>query len=134
MRLTAIREVKHRNCVLLYGLYKESDSLFLVMEILSLGSLDKFLEDNEGDINVDDLKMMCVHIARGMNYLHSKNILHNDLAVRNVLLTKNDREKDGKYLLKVSDFGLSFASEQQYIYGTQSIKMPVRQIITPNDN
>ena len=64
---------------------------------------------------------MCVHIARGMNYLHSKNILHNDLAVRNVLLTKNDREKDGKYLLKVSDFGLSFSSKEDYIYQIQKI-------------
>ena len=75
-----------------------------------MGSLDTFLEENEGEIGAYDLTMMCVHIARGMNYLHSKNILHNDLAVRNVLLTKNDREKDGKYLLKVSDFGLSFSS------------------------
>ena len=120
------RDLKHRNCVLLYGMYEDNQSLFLVMEIMSLGSLDKFLEENEGDIHTDDLRMMCVHIARGMYYLHSRNVLHNDLAVRNVLLTKNDRPNDGKYLLKVSDFGLSFASEQQYIYGTQSLKVPIR--------
>ena len=38
-----------------------------------------------------------------------------------MLLTKNDREKDGKYLLKVSDFGLSFASKEDYIYQIQKI-------------
>ena len=36
------------------------------MEILSLGSLDTFLEENEGEIGAYDLTMMCVHIARGM--------------------------------------------------------------------
>ena len=38
-----------------------------------------------------------------------------------MLLTKNDREKDGKYLLKVSDFGLSFSSKEDYIYQIQKI-------------
>lgn len=91
------------------------------MEMMPLGSLDAFLEHNEGAIDTKELQMMCVHIARGMSFLHSKDILHNDLATRNVLLTKNDRENDGKYLLKVSDFGLSFTSPENYIYGSSKI-------------
>jgi serine/threonine protein kinase len=109
---------------LFYGLYKEQDSVFIVMELLPLGSLDNFLTDNEGGLETRDLLMMCVHISRGMSYLHSKNIVHNDLSARNVLLTKNDRETDGKYLLKVCDFGLSFASAQNYIYNTTTQQIP----------
>jgi serine/threonine protein kinase len=59
-----------------------------------------------------------------MTYLHSKDILHNDLAARNVLLTKNDIDNDGKYLLKISDFGLATFSSQKYIYGSQASKIP----------
>ena len=44
-------------------------------------------------------------IARGMEYLHSKNITHGDLKANNVLLqtqaTKNN------FVAKVADFGLS---------------------------
>jgi serine/threonine protein kinase len=110
--------------VLLYGLFQENSRLYVVMEMLSLGSLKDFLEENEGGIDPQELQMMCVHIARGMSYLHSQNLLHNDLATRNVLLTNNDRDGDGKYLLKVSDFGLSTISSSQYNYGDQSVKIP----------
>ncbi len=98
------------------------------MEMLGLGSLDGFLEKNQGILTEEDLLWMSLHVARGLAYLHSKKILHNDLAARNVLLTKNDRENDGKYLLKVSDFGLSVANEayQQYFVASNSTKIPVR--------
>jgi serine/threonine protein kinase len=59
------------------------------MEYLPLGSLDGFLEANHGNIDEKELTFMSVHIARGMSYLHSKDILHNDLAARNALITKN---------------------------------------------
>jgi serine/threonine protein kinase len=94
----------------------------VVMEMLSLGSLDLFLEENEGQIEEKDLQMMCVHIARGMAYLHSVDLLHNDLAARNVLVTLNDSKEDGKYLVKVSDFGLSkFSSAKSTMVSNQGV-------------
>jgi serine/threonine protein kinase len=110
----------------MYGLYKQNDQFFLVMEYLPLGSLDEFLENNTM-LDKTELGWMCFHVARGMAYLHSKDILHNDLAARNLLVTKNDFERDGKYLLKVSDFGLSFtASKGSYVYGSTEAALPVR--------
>ena len=41
-----------------------------------------------------------VHLFQGMQYLHDKNIVHRDLATRNVLVTKDEN-------MKISDFGLS---------------------------
>jgi serine/threonine protein kinase len=47
---------------------------------------------------------MMVDVARGILYIHNRDILHNDLSARNVLVSKN---AEGKYLLKITDFGLS---------------------------
>ncbi len=111
----------------MYGLFKSEveKTTMLVMEHVSLGSLDKFLDENEDTLDTE-LTWMCVHIARGMTYLHSSKILHNDLAARNVLLTKNDRENEGKYLPKISDFGLAFQGETKgpYIYKTGNVLIP----------
>jgi serine/threonine protein kinase len=94
----------------MYGLFKSEveKTTMLVMEHVSLGSLDEFLGEKADVLDLKELEWMCVHIARGMSYLHSCNILHNDLAARNVLLTINDKQNEGKYLPKISDFGLAF--------------------------
>lgn len=41
-----------------------------------------------------------------MEYLASKNIVHRDLALRNVLVTSSVDGR-GKYLAKIADFGMS---------------------------
>ena len=42
--------------------------------------------------------------AAGMAYLHDRNIIHCDLALRNLLVSSSS---DSKYLVKVADFGMS---------------------------
>jgi serine/threonine protein kinase len=104
MKTDFYRQLRHRNCVLMYGLFKnEMDKTMLVTEHVPLGSLDKFLDENTG-LDLTELQWMCVHIARGMTYLHSLAILHNDLAAKHIMLTINDKANQGKYLPKISDF------------------------------
>lgn len=56
-----------------------------------------------------DLLNWSYQIASGMHYLTSRNILHNDLAARNVLLCED-------YAVKISDFGLARRMNEQQIY------------------
>ncbi len=51
-------------------------------------------------ITTTDLVSWLFQMARGMNYLSSKKVLHGDLAARNVLLC------DGN-IIKICDFGLA---------------------------
>ena len=71
--------------------------------------------DDEGQsqrISTRDLISWSFQIARGMDYLASKKVLHGDLAARNILLAE-----DG--VVKVADFGLARQLYQEYDYKKQ---------------
>ena len=73
--------------------------------------------DNQGatgnnSFSTRDLINWSVQIARGMDYLVSKKVLHGDLAARNVLLAD-----DG--VVKVADFGLARQLYNDYDYKKQ---------------
>ncbi|KAL6059452.1 Protein kinase, ATP binding site,Tyrosine-protein kinase, active site,Protein kinase domain,Protein [Balamuthia mandrillaris] len=104
----------HTNVMQLFGVSMEGSTPWcLVMEYLAQGNLLHFLQQSANDTNKTTLERnktavrMAREIAAGMHHLHSENIVHRDLAARNVLLT-------GDLTVKVADFGLSTASEEEH--------------------
>eukprot|EP00903_Cladosiphon_okamuranus_P008860 g8483.t2 len=63
-----------------------------------------------GSIPTQEKAAMLYDVARGLQYLHIKRIVHGDLKSTNVLVFENNR-------LKVSDFGLIALRESQSGYG-----------------
>ena len=57
-----------------------------------------------------------------MAYLEENHVIHRDLSLRNILISK---QPDGRYIAKVSDFGLSRIAEKGY-YKTDDKTMPVK--------
>ncbi|XP_029951469.1 tyrosine-protein kinase JAK2-like isoform X2 [Salarias fasciatus] len=75
----------------------------IVMELMEMDSVLKLLE-KLAESPQRPLAFRIVHeVALGMNFLHSKNIVHQDLKPSNVLLTDDLR-------VKLADFGLSRVS------------------------
>ena len=72
------------NVVLLLGFC--IDPLSVVTEFLERGSLYNYLR-SEQQIDVKTKTKMIVGIAKGMLHIHLENIVHRDLATRNVLLS-----------------------------------------------
>jgi serine/threonine protein kinase len=58
-----------------------------------------------------------------MLYLHSNNIIHRDLALRNLLVAPSP-DPNEKYTIKISDFGMSKNSSSEYY--TSESELPIR--------
>jgi len=57
-----------------------------------------------------------------MIYLHDQGIIHRDLSARNILV----KEEEGKYTIRISDFGLSRELNTEDFYKSESKQFPVK--------
>ncbi|PRP75753.1 putative LRR receptor-like serine/threonine-protein kinase [Planoprotostelium fungivorum] len=88
----------HPNVVMFIGLTLPPHPLSLVTEFCEGGSLYNYLRRNA--VEFEQKVKFIQGIALGMLHLHLEKIVHRDLAVRNILLSKHLEPK-------VSDFGMS---------------------------
>ena len=96
-----LRDLVHPNIVQYYTLGKlhKHRLRVLVMELMTT-DLHQYLEAATGVISTRKKKGLLNNVAKGLQYLHSKNVWHRDLTAKNVLL-------DDRGTAKISDFGNS---------------------------
>eukprot|EP01114_Cavostelium_apophysatum_P019564 TRINITY_DN6343_c0_g1_i1.p1 TRINITY_DN6343_c0_g1~~TRINITY_DN6343_c0_g1_i1.p1 ORF type:complete len:1142 (+),score=267.22 TRINITY_DN6343_c0_g1_i1:516-3941(+) len=101
---TILYNLIHPHIVQFMGNYiDEQGGQYIVLEYMSLGSLKDLLVKEKLNLDFGDLVEMMVGACKGMVFLTGRKILHRDLGVRNLLCSYVDR----KYVVKISDFGLS---------------------------
>ncbi|XP_031758354.1 protein kinase C theta type-like [Xenopus tropicalis] len=91
-----------QDCVFLtraFGSFQTEDSIYFVMEYAAGGSLfDLCVNGNSMDI--EQIRFIAAEVICGLNFLHSRLIIHRDLKLGNILL-------DGSGHIKIADFGLA---------------------------
>ncbi|CAF4702658.1 unnamed protein product [Rotaria sp. Silwood1] len=102
---TALREVsllkglKHNNIVSLHDIIFNQTTLTLVFEYVEK-DLKQYMDDCGNILNIKNVRLFLFQLLRGLDYCHSKKILHRDLKPQNLLI--NERGE-----LKLADFGLA---------------------------
>jgi len=118
-----LSKLNHPNVVQYLGIHEASNGeKYIVMEYLSHGSLSNLLLKESRNMTVRDLIDMAKQAAAGMLHLENANVVHRDLALRNILVGIGT---NGSYVVKISDFGLSRSVESSY-YKSNDDQVPVK--------
>jgi serine/threonine protein kinase len=77
---------------------------FIIQEYCDSGTLGHLLSHKLVPSNA--VHNYLLDVAHGMQYMHSKGVIHGDLTLNNIMLCTNSNSKYG-YISKIADFGLS---------------------------
>ncbi|KAM9237452.1 serine/threonine-protein kinase PLK4 [Dugong dugon] len=93
-------QLKHPSILELYNYFEDSNYVYLVLEMCHNGEMNRYLKNRMKPFSENEARHFMHQIITGMLYLHSHGILHRDLTLSNLLLTRNMN-------IKIADFGLA---------------------------
>lgn len=93
-------QLKHPSILELYNYFEDNNYVYLVLEMCHNGEMNRFLKNRRKPFSENEARHFMHQIITGMLYLHSHGILHRDLTLSNLLLTRNMN-------IKIADFGLA---------------------------
>lgn len=99
--LQATYSVDHPNVAKFYEMFQLDSLVCLVMEYVDGGTLDRLLV--RSDLTFSRIQHILIQICRGLEAIHRLGLVHRDLKLQNILVTKSDE-------VKIADFGLARAS------------------------
>jgi serine/threonine-protein kinase len=89
----------HPNIVEIYTIFEEKDDIYLVCEHVNGVTLDKLLE-KEVRMPFEKARTIFCEAAKALSYAHLKNVIHMDMKLSNIMISKENE-------VKVMDFGLA---------------------------
>ncbi|KAM3861603.1 protein tyrosine kinase 2 beta, b [Diretmus argenteus] len=113
-----MKNLDHPHIVKLIGIIEE-DPVWIVMELYQYGELGNYLADPQHKQTNTTLVLFSLQICKALVYLEGVNMVHRDIAVRNVLVASPD-------CVKLGDFGLSRYIEDEEYYKASVTRLPIK--------
>lgn len=98
--VTIHSRLKHPAILELYTFFEDAHYVYLVLELAHNGELAKHFKLGTRGLSEKAAADIFRQVVSGVLYLHSHNIIHRDLSLNNLLLTKDLN-------VKIADFGLA---------------------------
>lgn len=102
--------VLNHPCLLRFCGYTQDSPFYIITEYMERGSLYDLLHDNPKSLSPTVRSIIAYDVACGVEYLHSRGIIHRDLKSLNILVNKNNRGK-------ICDFGMVRMQSQSPMTG-----------------
>lgn len=93
-------KLKHPSIIELYKFFEDSEYVYLVLELAQMGELHRYLRESQRAMTEEETASIMTQVVNGLLYLKANNIVHRDMSLSNLLLTKD-------FKVKISDFGLA---------------------------
>lgn len=98
--VTIHSRLKHPAILELYTFFEDAHYVYLILELAHNGELAKHFKLGTRGLSEKAAADIFKQVVSGVLYLHSHNIIHRDLSLNNLLLTKDLN-------VKIADFGLA---------------------------
>ncbi|PRQ35389.1 putative mitogen-activated protein kinase kinase kinase STE-STE11 family [Rosa chinensis] len=95
-----LSQFQHENIVQYYGTQKDESKLYIFLELVTKGSLQKLYQTHP--LTDSHVSVYTRQILQGLKYLHDQNVIHRDIKCANILVHANGS-------VKLADFGLAKA-------------------------
>ncbi|KAJ2765586.1 serine/threonine protein kinase, partial [Coemansia nantahalensis] len=96
-----LSRVRHPSIVQVHGVFRESDRLYLVLDLAAGGELFDEIVRREC-LSEDDARRVLLQLLLAIRHLHHMGIVHRDIKLENILLADKAALR-----LKLADFGLA---------------------------
>ena len=90
--------LNHPNIVAIYDIIEHDHNHYIVMEYIKGEVISKIIE-HQGPFDQETALTIFKQILEGINYAHSKNVIHKDIKTSNFLITPTE--------VKIMDFGIA---------------------------
>ena len=128
--INIMQQLNHENIIKLYEKIEKPDYMYLVMDYINGGSLLNYLTKYKllhgSPFPQKMIQYFVKQIVQGLIYIHSKNIIHRDIKLENILLhyPPNIKKENRDYThaqIKIIDFGLSTQIKINGKFGAKSV-------------
>lgn len=79
--------LKHPSILELYTFFEDANYVYLILELCHNGELQQYIKRKK--LSEWEVSAIMKQVVEGIKYLHFHNILHRDISLSNLLLTKD---------------------------------------------
>ena len=92
------------NSLKLHDKYEQNNTIFMVLDFCD-GDISKYLEKSENGFSIYEIKVIFKQLNNILSEIRSKDMIHNDLKIENLLIKFKNNTKE--FDVKLADYGIA---------------------------